>query len=57
LHLQVSNTIDENRQLQQTGGIGLQNLKKRLNLYYPEKHEYHYQLTVKDYTATVTLEL
>ncbi|MDB5089483.1 MAG: hypothetical protein JWR09_3477 [Mucilaginibacter sp.] len=57
LHLQVSNTIDENRQLQQTGGIGLQNLKKRLNLYYPEKHEYHYKLTDKDYTATITIEL
>lgn len=57
LQLQVSNTLDENRQLQQTGGIGLQNLKKRLQLYYQGKHEYCIDQANGSYQAHITIEL
>lgn len=57
LKLLVGNTIDENSQLHKSGGIGLQNLKKRLNLYYPGKHDYTYQLTDDYYLTTIALDL
>lgn len=57
LQLQVSNTLDEDRQLQQTGGIGLQNLKKRLQLYYPAKYDYRYYKQGDLYTVNIRVEL
>jgi len=57
LQLQVSNTLDEDRQLQQTGGIGLQNLKKRLQLYYPGKHAYRFDQQDGLYTVNLSMEL
>lgn len=55
LQLQVTNTIDANRQLNAAGGIGLQNLKKRLELYYPAN--YHYQATDTGLLYTTQLEI
>jgi hypothetical protein len=57
LNVTIDNAVDVNRQLSQTGGIGLQNLKKRLNLYYLHKHQYQVITTEKDYTASITIEL
>ncbi|MES2277104.1 MAG: sensor histidine kinase [Bacteroidota bacterium] len=57
LQLQLSNTLDEDRQLQQTGGIGLQNLRKRLQLYYPGKHDYRFDQQDGLYTVNVSMEL
>lgn len=57
LKVTVSNAVDVNRQLSQAGGIGLQNLKKRLNLYYPHKHQYQVITTEQKYTASITIEL
>jgi LytS/YehU family sensor histidine kinase len=39
LHFEVTNTYDPmNIQKDQTGGIGLANIRNRLRLHYPEKH-------------------
>lgn len=57
LQLKVSNTLDEDRQLHQNGGIGLQNLKKRLQLYYPAKHHYRYHQQGDLYTVNISIEL
>ena len=40
LHFQISNTYDPmNVQKDQTGGIGLANIRNRLRLHYPERHK------------------
>lgn len=57
LNVTIDNAVDVNRQLSQAGGIGLQNLKKRLNLYYLHKHQYEVMATEKNYTASITIEL
>ena len=51
----VRNTRDENRELHASGGIGLKNLKKRLELYYPGK--YSYEVTSNEQSYTVNLEI
>lgn len=57
LKFNMTNRIDEDRRLQQSGGIGLQNFKKRLGLYYADKHRY--QVTTDDicYTVKITIDL
>jgi hypothetical protein len=57
MHFNISNTIDENRLLQSTGGIGLQNLKKRLRLYYPGNHHYDSNTDGHTYSAKLTIAL
>lgn len=57
MYFTITNTIDENRQLQSAGGIGLQNLKKRLSLYYPGKHQYNISATDHIYSAKMTINL
>ncbi|PTT00342.1 hypothetical protein DBR11_10150 [Pedobacter sp. HMWF019] len=46
------NTFDQSE-----GGIGLQNLKKRLELYFPNKHQYIVVVTATQYVTTLILEL
>jgi signal transduction histidine kinase len=55
LELKVTNTIDENRRLNAAGGIGLQNLTKRLNLYYPGN--YNYKVTDTGWLYITKLEI
>jgi len=57
LQLDISNTIDPNRQLSAAGGIGLQNLKKRLELYYPGNYRYEAIDTDLYYTAKLRIKL
>lgn len=57
LVFKVENTVDVDRQLQNTGGIGLQNLKKRLNLYYPDNHRYEQGMSETMYVAQITINL
>ncbi|MXV15654.1 sensor histidine kinase [Hufsiella ginkgonis] len=57
LQLSVTNTVDVNRQLHTSGGIGLQNLKKRLELYYPGNYNYEATDTGQLYTASLEISL
>ena len=57
LFFKVENTVDVDRQLQSTGGIGLQNLKKRLNLYYPNSHQYEQGMSETMYVAQIAISL
>lgn len=57
MHFNIENTVDENKQLNAGGGIGLQNLKKRLSLYYPEKYSYEVQSTDSIYAVKLIIEL
>jgi len=57
IKLAVSNTIDPDRQLNAAGRIGLQNLNKRLELYYPSSHHYEVIDTGQLYTAKLKINL
>jgi sensor histidine kinase YesM len=57
LQLTVTNTVDVNRQLHTGGGIGLQNLKKRLELYYPGNYNYEATETGQLYTCRLKINL
>ncbi|MCP9751965.1 sensor histidine kinase [Ferruginibacter sp. HRS2-29] len=57
LNFSIENTVDENLLLKVTGGIGLQNLKKRLDLYYRGKYKYETVATDTTYTAILNIDL
>ena len=52
----VSNTIHKHIKHDTFGGIGLQNLKKRLRLLYPDKHLLDIQKMDESYTAILELQ-
>ena len=51
-HIRVENDPEKNR-----SGIGLTNVKKRLQLLYPKKHELVIRETVKDFFVHLTIQL
>ena len=51
------NPIDKNRQFLNSGGIGLQNFKKRLNLYYPNKHNCEITSSETHYSVNLTIDI
>ncbi|MEM7572451.1 MAG: histidine kinase [Bacteroidota bacterium] len=57
-HLAISNSI-QSQELQHTasGGIGLSNLSRRLQLHYPGKHQFHIQKSEQVFTAKLELRL
>jgi two-component system LytT family sensor kinase len=62
--LSVNNTVGSQASWENTdahgrhsGGIGLANLQRRLDLLYANRHRLHIESTEKDYTATLTLHL
>jgi len=57
LYFSVTNTISPDYQPETAGGIGLNNLNKRLNLYYSGLHYYEVRTTSDTYTATIQLTL
>lgn len=53
----VTNSIPELAHQHKKGGIGLANLRKRLQLLYPDKHELILKKTEGFYTATLIIDL
>lgn len=52
----IKNEIDIHRTVSTSGGIGLQNFRKRLELYYPGRFEYKIQNFNKTYIAIINIE-
>ncbi|MGY3211948.1 sensor histidine kinase [Mucilaginibacter sp. HD30] len=57
LTFKVTNALDENRQLNAGGGIGLKNLKKRLDLYYAGKYTYEVKKNAQFYAVNLEISL
>ena len=58
LHLKTSNTIREAPDGDNvTGGLGLENLRKRLEILYPKKHQLSTQILDDHYVASLTIDL
>ncbi|MDO6818789.1 sensor histidine kinase [Zobellia sp. 1_MG-2023] len=54
----VSNSISETpAQKDAVGGIGLENVKKRLEILYPHKHKLNIEQTPKSYTVNLSINL
>jgi len=57
LHFETSNTYDPmNVQKDQTGGIGLANIRNRLRLHYPEKHKLTISIGHGIYTVSLKIK-
>lgn len=55
VHLQVFNTIDSS--VKETGGIGLKNVKRRLELLFPQRHSLDIQKNDSGFSVNLNLEL
>jgi len=49
--------LEKNKQQRGEGGLGLDNLKRRLTLLFPNKYQLHAKASNNTYTATVTIDL
>jgi sensor histidine kinase YesM len=56
-HLHTSNNYRKNEKLERSTGIGLNNLKERLALLYPDKHEMSSRIENDRYIVDLTLKL
>ena len=52
----IENDVDIRRKGAENGGIGLQNFRKRLELYYPAKFDYKVQRNDNSYKAIINIE-
>lgn len=59
LHFSVANAVPEKVPIptERTGGIGLENLRRRLQLLYPEKHRLHIEKKDNEFLASIVLKL
>ncbi|MBT9485242.1 sensor histidine kinase [Sediminibacterium sp.] len=57
LRYEVSNKIGDNISKNNNSGIGIPNLKKRLNILYPEKHKLAFAITKTHYIAKLEINL
>jgi two-component system, LytTR family, sensor kinase len=53
----VENSKEDQKSSEESGGIGLQNVKRRLELLYPGHHELKIRETEKDFSVTLNLDL
>jgi LytS/YehU family sensor histidine kinase len=53
---QIKNDIPDSIPLQRAGGIGLENLRRRLELLYPDKHTFSIDKTEKDFTVALIIK-
>lgn len=56
LHFQSKNTVDPDRQSSVAGGIGINNFRKRLQLYYPGVHQYAATSSEQEYVVTINID-
>lgn len=56
LECRIRNTFDPDQKSNDQGGLGLTNLKKRLNLLFPESHEYGFEINGQTYIAHLKLQ-
>ncbi len=56
-HFTCSNTIQPNKKQKSSTGIGLDNVKKRLAIKYPKKHEFSINPDQKIFTAKINIAL
>lgn len=56
IEFRVKNTIDPDRQSATDGGIGLSNFLKRLQLYYPDRHQYKVTTTEQEYVVSINID-
>jgi LytS/YehU family sensor histidine kinase len=54
---QIKNSKDNHPATERHGGIGLQNVKRRLELLYPGKHELHITETAADFQVQLQIQL
>jgi LytS/YehU family sensor histidine kinase len=57
LFFEAKNSMDENVAVQAKSGLGLDNLRKRLQLIYPEKHKLDIESTSSFFKVTLHLQL
>ncbi|WP_343588768.1 histidine kinase [Flavobacterium sp.] len=58
LNFRIENSYTEQYKVpSKSQGLGLENVKKRLTIQYPEKHQFNINKTDSDFTVTVTLDL
>lgn len=57
LQFSIENTVDTDQQLQSKRGIGLQNFRKRIELYYPGKYKYEVNSSETNYHTKVIIDL
>ncbi|MEO1451630.1 MAG: sensor histidine kinase, partial [Bacteroidota bacterium] len=56
LEFTVTNSYLPNRPKDKVGGIGLSNIRQRLELYFPDAHSFHLSSDETTYTAILTLQ-
>ncbi|MEM9824407.1 MAG: histidine kinase, partial [Bacteroidota bacterium] len=57
IYFEISNSVGNPTKIKQKGGVGLQNIKERLALLYPEQHELNIQQTTDSYTVQLKLQI
>ncbi len=57
LRFTIGNRIDHGQEKRAVGGIGINNLKKRLELYYKDKHWYEILINDGVYSVSLTIQL
>lgn len=57
LSFEISNSIGSSTKTEQKGGVGLQNIKERLNLLYPQRHSFDIQTKHDTYSIHVKLKI
>jgi sensor histidine kinase YesM len=55
LHLQISNTKEPSAPKNENGGIGLKNVKRRLDLIYGDRYQLHIKDTMDHYSVTLEM--
>lgn len=55
IHLTLKNNVGENKSIDSLGGIGLENVKRRLSLLYPNRHRFEVEAGDEDFTVNLSI--